>query len=355
MFAIGLGTPENIQPTALAQLTGGNNGYILMTGNIGVDDYFLLTKYYQQILAGITNMQIVVDPEGWLQPGASVRIPFRVNETDWQVDAVLHSPLPDAITYQLETPDGQIIDPGSLAGEPASQFVTDQKSAFYRLSLPVSKVGAQHPQGVWHAILTLDARRFKRYLEKLKDDKTEYRMSQAHGLRYAFVAQARSVLTMQTYLSQTSYEPGAMVQLRVVVTEYSYPAQRGGRVNVVVTSPDGSQTTYPAPETADGIFEMHWVAALSGVYRVHVLGSGMTTLGSRWTREALRSAIVWKGGDTKPPRPSDYERFCQLIGCWQKNGALDAKRLQELGINLTALRRCLCTPARTEQTGPQKG
>ena len=73
IFAIGVGTPENIQPSALATLTGATDGYLLMTGEIDTDDTFLLTKYYQQILAGITNTEIVVDPQGMLSPGGSLR------------------------------------------------------------------------------------------------------------------------------------------------------------------------------------------------------------------------------------------------------------------------------------------
>ena len=66
IYAIGVGTPENVNPTALATLTGSNQGFLLMTGAITPDDSFLLTKYFQQILAGVTNTEIVVDPQGWL-------------------------------------------------------------------------------------------------------------------------------------------------------------------------------------------------------------------------------------------------------------------------------------------------
>lgn len=52
IYAIGVGTPENIQPNALSELVGQQDGYLLMTGNIDQDDSFLLTKYFQQILAG---------------------------------------------------------------------------------------------------------------------------------------------------------------------------------------------------------------------------------------------------------------------------------------------------------------
>lgn len=346
VFAIGLGTAENIQPAALSQLVGGTNGYILMTGTISTDDYFLLTKYYQQILAGVTNMQIVVDPQGWLRPGEMLRIPFRINETDWQVDAVVHSPIPDAFSYVLEAPDGQIIDPASLAGEPVSRFVIERHLAFYRLSLPLSTIGEQDPRGTWHALLKLDPVSWRRGISKLKNDPNEYKLSQAHGLRYAFVAQARSVLNMQVYLTQTSLEPGALVNLRTVVTEYGYPVPRGARINVSVVAPDGTSLALVGTESTDGVFDTQWPASLSGVYRVHVVGTGLTTLGSTWTREALRTAAVWRGGNNPLPRPSDTERWCRLLACMHRNGAIDQRRLTELGIDLNGVLKCLCAGGR---------
>ena len=52
MFAIALGTADQIQPSALMELTNGTGGYLLLTGAIGADDLFRLSKYYLQMLAG---------------------------------------------------------------------------------------------------------------------------------------------------------------------------------------------------------------------------------------------------------------------------------------------------------------
>ena len=66
VFAIGLGTAEQIRPQALDALTAGTGGYLLMTGNLSSDETFLLSKYYLQILAGVNNDDLVLDPEGSL-------------------------------------------------------------------------------------------------------------------------------------------------------------------------------------------------------------------------------------------------------------------------------------------------
>jgi hypothetical protein len=73
VYAIGLGTAEELEPVALERLCNRNRGYLLMTGQLGSDAYFRLAKYYQQILAGVTNNQIVRD-----RPPRGAPLPRRV-------------------------------------------------------------------------------------------------------------------------------------------------------------------------------------------------------------------------------------------------------------------------------------
>ena len=80
VFAVGLGTAEQLNPGALGAITNETGGYLLLTGKLNPDYYFLLSKYFLQILAGVTNEGIVLDPEGWIKPGQKHRIPFRLNE-----------------------------------------------------------------------------------------------------------------------------------------------------------------------------------------------------------------------------------------------------------------------------------
>jgi len=117
VFAIGLGTAEDITPAALMQLTNNSGGYLLLTGTIGPDNVFLLSKYYLQILAGVTNQNVVVDPEGYLSTGQKHRIPFAHNEADITTDVILLSTAPPtAFRFTVETPAGDVIDPGVAGG-----------------------------------------------------------------------------------------------------------------------------------------------------------------------------------------------------------------------------------------------
>ena len=91
-YAVGLGQPQNISVPALQTISGNNGGYLLVTGAIGTDNRFLLQKYFLQILAGISNAEIVLDPEGQLIPGRMERVPFQLTAGDAGVDVILLTP-----------------------------------------------------------------------------------------------------------------------------------------------------------------------------------------------------------------------------------------------------------------------
>ena len=85
--------------------------------------------------------------------GPTHRIPFDVQSADYGIDAILTSPLVQAIDFRLEAPDGTIVDPGLLAG--AGEFVLPAQVGYYRLPLPFGGPGKGIHAGRWHALLTL--------------------------------------------------------------------------------------------------------------------------------------------------------------------------------------------------------
>ena len=68
VFAVALGTLNEVNPVALNQLVNNTGGYLLLTDNLGPSDIFKLQKYFVQILAGATNADVVVDPDGYVPP-----------------------------------------------------------------------------------------------------------------------------------------------------------------------------------------------------------------------------------------------------------------------------------------------
>ena len=160
VYAIGLGTAENIRPAALEALCNGHQGYMLMTGALDSSATFRLAKYYQQILAGVTNQDIIVDPEGAVLPGQVHRIPFDITEADLTADVVVLTPAPGAFTVRLETPDGTLIDPSAIGANPAITYRVGKNVAFYHLTLPVPLPSAAAHGGRWHVLLSLEDKKY---------------------------------------------------------------------------------------------------------------------------------------------------------------------------------------------------
>jgi hypothetical protein len=336
VFAIGLGTAQEVQPAVLTELCNHHDGYLLLTGALGNDDLYRLNKYFLQILAGVTNEDIVTDPAGWLKPGDRHRIPFLMNEADIGSDAILLTAAPSAVHFTLETPDGQVIDPALANVTPGSSHSFGTHVAYYRLTFPIVVAGTGYHEGLWHAVLQLQARGHGR---------SKMAGSAVHGLRYSLNVHAYSNLRMRVRLVQSSYELGATLIVRAVITEYGLPVHGRALVRAEVVRPDGTTAVLALPEVEPGVFEIETSAKLPGVYQFRVLAQGVTLRRRPFTREQLLTAAVWRGGDDPPPSSMNdpdvrNERLCEVLECLLKQEAL-ARFLERQHIDPDALVRCL--------------
>lgn len=196
VFAIGLGTPEQIEPIALDALTNGTGGYMLMTGTLDPDDPYRLAKYYLQILTGVTNDQVVLDPDGWLPFGGSQSIPFYLNEADQIVDTILLIPFPKLVQMRLRTPGGIILDETSAS----VKWTTADQIGFYRFTLPVPGAFSAEGPGRWEILLDW-RRNWKKLWERDKVKKLFAATTGHHALRYNALVHARSELAMTATVS----------------------------------------------------------------------------------------------------------------------------------------------------------
>lgn len=343
VFAIGLGRAEVLNATALQALCEGNNGYMSMTGDLTPDATYRLAKYYQQIFAGVTNNDIVLDPEGFIQPGREHRIPFWLNEADITMKAILLSPAPRLIRYILEAPDGSIIDPGVAAAHPMASFEMGSQVSLYRIGLPIPLESSNAHAGRWYARFKIDDVILKRYLESIKNS-TEAATVQAHGIRYNFSVYAYSNLRMRARLAQTSNEPGATITVRAVLTEYGMPVSSRAICRAELTRPDNTEATLAMAEVEPGIFEAVTLASLSGIYRFRIVAEGRTLRGRSFSREQTLTGAVWKGGDNPPPTSRDDpnardDRLCRLIDCLLNQKSIN-ESLRKASIDMEELRRC---------------
>lgn len=359
VFAIGLGEPSAINPAKLTQLTNGTGGYVNMTGVLSVDERFLLAKYYMQILAGVNNEQIVLDPSGWIQPGDAVKVPFQLSRADAATDVILLVPAPWVVNFQLVTPSGGTITP-TTAG---ATFVTGSNVAYYRLTLPhVDAGGGEHWAGEWTALLEVDRDRFHKWLSHLEGtDLVTYEQAVAHGVHYSLEVHSRSSLTLKASLHQKEIEPGATMHLVARLAEYDLPVD-GDRATVraELVGPAGNDVVKLMP-SGGGVFEAEYVAKHYGIYRFRLVAEGRSLHRERFTREQLLSGSIYvprpAEGDPEPPKEDGsgcQERIRILIEVLHDRRLaklLDAA-LGEYGTDLAEVIECLRKLVEADQSGP---
>ena len=368
VFAIGLGTADDLNAAALAELCNNSGGELLLTDTIDPDDdFFKLSKYYLQVLAGITNVDIVTDPEDHIKPGDVHRIEFDLNETDVSHDVVLLSPAADVVRMVLETPQGDIIDPAFAAGAVGVRYVPGATFSYYRVSLPVVGAGADPArQGTWSAVLTVDDKYYKRWLARRRrqhDDMSAH----IHGVRYNLSVYALSNLRLRGLLRQDGYEPGASLTIRAVLTEYGLPLAGSADTVAHLTRPDGTRADVTMVEVEPGVFEATVLATLTGVYTAHIVAAGRTARHRPFTREHIVTGAVWRGGNDPFPTSDGIDDgddstrcLCELLRCLldPASGRLD-ERAKDWGIDLDHVRRCIerwckCRTRRPRPESPKR-
>ncbi len=336
-FAVGFGQAAAISTSALNAITKNHGGYLIVTGPITLEEKFALTEYFLKIQAGINNSTAVLDPRGELIFGVTHRIPFLLTRADYGVDVVLLSPAPYYIDFRLETPDGKIIDPGVAAAEAAISFVITPRVSYYRASLPMlaGNPGGSHG-GQWNALLRLG--------DRAKDSDRQLVASLGRAaLPYSLLVHAYSGLDFRPSLVQSSFEPGATVQLRVALDQYNIPLDTAATVWAEIRRPDGTSATLRLARTDIGRFSASFTALDVGIYTALVRARGVTFEGQHFQREQRLTATVFVGGDQTAPRPGD-DRLCQLLQCLFSGKVIGAEFERELaarGLNLKGLLECM--------------
>ncbi len=305
-FAIGLGNETQVNTFALQTIANGTGGYLLLTGLLtsSIDDFFRLSKFFLEIMAGVTNNNIILDPSGFISPGTTIRIPFYISDSDIDTTVILMTDF-NVVDLMVETPAGDLIEAGNAAGLGITYNVGLRTRA-YKFTLPVAFPSGNH-EGKWHVVLRVNEKDWQRF-----DTPTTHVPAGggfgpgAAGARYSVEVQTFSNLRMKARIDQSSMEPGALITLRANLTEYGVPVEGRAVVDVHVTRPDGSVVVYGLTEEPEGNFERVFTANMSGIYSCRFMATGTTMRGKPFTREQTLTAAVWHGGDD-PRTPTGDE------------------------------------------------
>lgn len=345
-YAIGFGTADNVSTDALNTLTQNHHGYLLVTGLLTTSESFLLQKYFLQLLAGVTNANVVLDPQGFLVYGADwQKIPFHITEADYGMDVILLSPACQYLEFVLETPDGSIIEPTTIGAN--IKFVTQAKVNYYRISLPALPVDSNGTHaGTWYVLLKFGKR----------GDKThEFATAQYSTLAYSLIVHSYTALQFKANLLQDSHNPGSVLYLSASLKEYDVPLDHLATVWADVVCPDGSKESLSFDETQPGYFKANYNKTWqTGVYTFRVRAKGTTLEETAFTREQTLTGGIFYGGNLSGGN-SDIEviidwlrdkdkKICQLLECLLSEKVLSpdfVEALKRKGFNLHGLKECL--------------
>lgn len=378
VYAIGLGDEANVSAPTLGAIAR----YQLITGNItATEQQFLLTKYFLQILATITDAAIVVDPQGELRPGDEHRVPFEVGDSDLSLDIVAICPLARLLDLTLVAPDGTVIHGGS---GPRVELQIDSGDEFYRVRLPAMPANAAGTHaGRWTAVLrirnlqpggadTLHRAATSTQVPAGIDPQALEAVARRGALPYQVFVQSYSNLRMDVELLQAGFLPGTKLTLFASLREYRRPVIGPARVVVEVSEPDGRELLIPLAEVAPGRFQGEHTTTRKGVYRCRFRATGTTRAGRPFQREETRTAAVnprlAAGGDLATTvggggGDQGRQRCCALLECLLEEPSI-ARVLKKLEVDAREIESCLkrscAAPAarpnhRTSREAPMSG
>ena len=302
VYAIGLGTADEIQPTALTSLTNSTGGYLLLTGQLGNDDTFLLAKYYLQILAGVTNEDIVVDPQGAIAARAAAPDPVRHDRGGHQLrrDPAQprcpgHRPLAGDAGRGPDHGERRGHDPGArprLRGD--------------RPLLPLHPARAARERPPRAARGTPSSRSTRRLQAAVRAAQGGVRRGAGAVRRPRTVCRTASTCTPTPTCAcappwpRTGSSPVRGSRCAACSPSTACRSRDRARVHADVVRPDGTSATVALPERSPGVFEAGLTTSLSGVYRCTVKAAGSRCDVDR--SPASRSSRVRCGEAATSPR-----------------------------------------------------
>ncbi|SUS05695.1 conserved hypothetical protein [uncultured Defluviicoccus sp.] len=328
VYAIGFGLPGQVSDAVLNQITQNTDGDLVITGTLSTDaERFQLTKYFAQVLAGVTNANVILDPQGELTWGAEHQIPFTVTAADVSFVAIALSPLPPFVSFELIAPNGTVMR--RTATGPNASYHEANDVAFYRVGLPADPADPKGSHaGIWTAVLRLE--KLEEIRKHLQDDRLPpeavVALMERKSLPYSFLAHATSNLDFRATARQDGMKPGAMIALSATLTEYGIPLESEARVWAEMVWPDGSTAPLKFTRTAPGRYEADLRAKAAGLYRFRVRAEGHTTAGDPFAREKGLTAGVFVGEPSDqnvgeephgrmPPRPDRAD--CPRAAVWE--------------------------------------
>ena len=343
------GTAEQVKPAALTALTNGTGGYTLMTGALGVDQSSGSASTTCRSSPG-ANADVVLDPEGFITPGASTASRSRwPNRHRQRRDPP--EPVPGVVGSRPGDAGRRLIDPASLV--PGVAYVEADQNSYYRVTLPVVANGVANREGVWHASSPSTTGSSSATSPPLR----------TQGGRAGGPGPRRPLQPRRLHVHQSEAASDALPDrqrarrhrctLRAVLTEYGLPVDGPGG-DASNDHPPGHHLRHArdSVDRAGRCSRRRSRPTSRACTTCWSRPSGHTLRGRPFTREQIlhRCRVAWRrpaenGGRwrrRRRSRPGGLVPSGRMLALGRRAGTTAShERLEELGVDLDAVRRCI--------------
>lgn len=312
VYAVGLGTQQDIDMLQLATLSSGAGGYYGAVDPTQPAVAYQLMKFYTQIYMDLVDTAVLKDPRDTIQPGQQHEIEFDVLAGDVSAIVVMYDFKGLRLPFWLQSPIGEIVDAAFVP--PGFQLRTGFTEATRFLDLVLPWADPKRYAGRWKLIVRHDGKVCRGSPEVRENKSLGFRPRDCRDskspVEYGYMIGVGSNFRLQGYLSAGPVRVGEPIVMTGVPSEAGLPVT-GCVVTVDVVSPNGQKWNGLAladdgahgdGDANDGEYARAFTqTAVAGSYTFTFRASGVTRDGEPVYREAVRAKIVEGWGTTGDP------------------------------------------------------
>ncbi len=309
VFAVGVGTGQDIDLNQLATLSSGAGGQYLVADPTQPKLAFQLMKYFTQIYMDMVDFATISDPDYVIYPGQTQIIEFDLLRGDMGAMVVMYDLRGIRLPFFLESPKGEIVDANLLPPGFQLRSGFTNTSRFLDFRLPPKE--PDRYAGRWKVVIRHDGLACTGNPHRGDDKRLGFRPSDCketkNPIEYGIAIGAGSNFRLQPYVTPNPVQVGDPILLTGMVSEAGLPVL-GCVVTVQAVAPGGqtwSMTLRDDGAHQDGAADDGEYAALfthtavAGSYVFTFRATGHSHDHEPVTREAVLSKYV--EGWLRPP------------------------------------------------------
>ncbi|MEO9191986.1 MAG: choice-of-anchor D domain-containing protein [Acetobacteraceae bacterium] len=326
VFAVGLGTGQDIDTNQLAILSSGAGGKFLVADPTSPKVAYQLMKYFTQIYMDMVDFATIKDPDFVIYPGQTNAVEFDLLRGDVGAMVVMYDLKGIRLPFYLESPKGEVVDANFVPPGFQLRSGFTNTSRFLDFRLPSGE--PDRYAGRWKVVIRHDGQACRgrplqgdhkqlgftpRDCQKTKDP-----------IEYGIAIGAGSNFRLQAYVTPGPVKVGDPILLSGVVSEAQLPVL-GCTVTVEAVAPGGQSWNLTLADDGahqdggadDGEYaKLFTNTAIAGSYVFTFRATGYSHDKEAVTRETVLSKYV-EGWLKPPPRgggaPGGDDACCERL------------------------------------------